>query len=98
MLCYHGTYTINSLAHVWGRRDFQTKDDSRNNFFLALITLGEGWHNNHHHYPATVRQGFRWWELDPTWWILCGMRAVGLVKNFKGVPEHIQKQRIQSPA
>ena len=98
VLCYHGTYTINSLAHVWGRRDFQTKDDSRNNFFLALITLGEGWHNNHHHYPATVRQGFRWWELDPTWWILRGMRAVGLVKNFKGVPEHIQKQRIQSPA
>ena len=98
VLCYHGTYTINSLAHVWGRRDFKTKDDSRNNFFLAIITLGEGWHNNHHHYPATVRQGFRWWELDPTWWILCAMKAVGLVKNFKGVPDHIQKQRIQSPA
>ena len=84
VLCYHGTYTINSLAHVWGRRDFQTKDDSRNNFFLAINTLGEGWHNNHHHYPATVRQGFRWWELDPTWWILCAHEGSRFGQELQG--------------
>ena len=54
---YHGTFTVNSLAHVFGRRRFNTKDDSRNSFLIALLTLGEGWHNNHHHYPASARQG-----------------------------------------
>ena len=95
VLCYHGTYTINSLAHVWGRRDFETPDDSRNNFWLALITLGEGWHNNHHHYPASVRQGFRWWELDPTWWTLWTMGKLRLVRDLNGVPDRVQKQRMQ---
>ena len=58
---YHATYTINSLSHVFGRRRFATRDTSRNNWLLALITLGEGWHNNHHHFSASARQGFYWW-------------------------------------
>lgn len=63
----HGTLFINSMAHVWGRRRYETDDDSRNSWILTLITFGEGWHNNHHRYPHSVRQGFKWWELDPTY-------------------------------
>ena len=67
VLCSHGTYTINSLSHVFGKQRYKTGDSSRNNWFLALITLGEGWHNNHHHYPSSTRQGFYWWEVDITY-------------------------------
>ncbi len=67
---WHATFSINSLAHVFGRRRYVTGDDSRNNWFLALLTLGEGWHNNHHAYQASARQGFRWWEYDPTYYAL----------------------------
>ncbi|MFW5653412.1 MAG: acyl-CoA desaturase [Planctomycetota bacterium] len=86
---YHGTFTINSLAHMFGRRRFRTKDDSRNNLFLALITLGEGWHNNHHYYPGAARQGFYWWEIDITWYILLAMQRVGLVWDVNVVPERV---------
>ena len=89
---YHVTYTINSLAHQYGKQRFETGDDSRNNFLLALLTLGEGWHNNHHHYPATVRQGFYWYEIDLTWYTLLGMRACGLIWDMKKVPEHVREQ------
>ena len=68
MLTWHGTFTINSLAHVWGKRRYATSDDSRNNWFLALLTMGEGWHNNHHYYPNAARQGFYWWEVDVTYY------------------------------
>ena len=88
--CYHGTYTINSLCHVWGRRRYQTGDDSRNNLLLALITLGEGWHNNHHRYPASARQGFYWWEIDLTYYGLRLLAAVGLIRDLKGVPARIR--------
>jgi len=67
---YHGTFLINSLSHIWGTRRFATPDESRNNFWLALVTMGEGWHNNHHYYMASVRQGIRWWEVDLTWYVL----------------------------
>ena len=83
---YHGTFTINSLAHRWGRRRYATADNSRNNFWLALLTLGEGWHNNHHHYPASAKQGFYWWEIDPTYYLLRAMSALGLVWDLKPVP------------
>ena len=69
-LLYHGTFLINSLAHIWGTRRFATPDESRNNFVLALVTLGEGWHNNHHHFMSSVRQGIRWWEVDITYYML----------------------------
>jgi stearoyl-CoA desaturase (delta-9 desaturase) len=88
--CYHGTYTINSLCHVWGRRRYATGDDSRNNFLLALITLGEGWHNNHHRYPMSVRQGFYWWEVDITYYLLRGLAAVGLIWDLKPVPREVR--------
>lgn len=90
---YHGTYTINSLAHRFGRRRFATRDSSRNNFLLSLITLGEGWHNNHHHYPATVRQGFYWWELDPTWYGLIALSWTGLIRDLRPLPRAALESR-----
>jgi len=86
VVLFHATVTINSLAHRFGRRRFVTRDDSRNNVWLALITFGEGWHNNHHFYPGAARQGFRWWEIDLTWYALRLMSAVGLVWDLKPVP------------
>jgi stearoyl-CoA desaturase (delta-9 desaturase) len=86
---YHGTYTINSLAHRWGRRPYATRDDSRNNGLLALITLGEGWHNNHHFYPGSVRQGFRWWELDIAWLGLRALAGLGLIRQLRPVPARV---------
>ncbi len=88
-LLYHGTFTINSLAHTVGSRRFQTRDDSRNNWVLALITLGEGWHNNHHYFPGSARQGFYWWEIDVTYYILKAMQAVGLVWDVRSVPDRV---------
>lgn len=89
VLLSHGTFTINSLGHVWGKRRFDTKDDSRNNGFLALITLGEGWHNNHHRWSASARQGFYWWEVDITYMLLKAMSYVGLVWDIKPVPQKV---------
>lgn len=79
----HSTFTINSLAHVWGSRRFDTADDSRNNFFLALLTLGEGWHNNHHHCMYSCRQGIRWYEVDVTYYILKSLSLIGIVKGIR---------------
>jgi len=86
VVCYHATYTINSLSHVFGRQRYRTGDTSRNNWFLALITLGEGWHNNHHHYPNTVRQGFYWWEIDVSYYILKVLSWFGIIWDLKPVP------------
>ena len=83
---YHATFCINSLAHVHGRQRYVTGDDSRNNWFLALITMGEGWHNNHHAYQASVRQGFRWWEYDPTYYLLKLLSYLGVVWDLKKPP------------
>ena len=89
MVLYHCTFFINSLAHEVGSQRYLTGDDSRNNFWLALITLGEGWHNNHHHYQSSVRQGFRWWEIDITYYILKVMSWTGLVWDLRVPPEAI---------
>jgi stearoyl-CoA desaturase (delta-9 desaturase) len=86
VVLFHATVTINSLAHRFGRRRFDTSDDSRNNVWLALLTFGEGWHNNHHFFPGTVRQGFYWWEVDITWYGLRAMAALRLVSDLKPVP------------
>jgi stearoyl-CoA desaturase (delta-9 desaturase) len=86
---FHGTFTINSLSHVFGSVRFQTGDDSKNNFWLALITMGEGWHNNHHHYQVATRQGFYWWELDATYYVLKALSAVGLVWDLRPVPARV---------
>ena len=96
---YHATFTINSLAHGWGRRRFATGDDSRNNWILALLTLGEGWHNNHHHYPVAARQGFYWWELDVTYYCLLALRRLGLIWDMRPVPADVlEKRRLDARA
>jgi stearoyl-CoA desaturase (delta-9 desaturase) len=89
VLLFHVTVSINSIAHVWGRRRYATNDDSRNNALLALLTFGEGWHNNHHHYPNSVRQGFFWWEIDMTYWALRLMQLLGLTWDLKPVPSKV---------
>jgi stearoyl-CoA desaturase (delta-9 desaturase) len=86
---WHGTFTINSLAHIYGKRRFPTPDHSRNNLLLSLITLGEGWHNNHHYYPGAARQGFYWWEIDPVYYSLKVLERLGIVWNVRGVPERV---------
>jgi stearoyl-CoA desaturase (Delta-9 desaturase) len=88
----HGTLFINSLAHVFGRRRFKTTDDSRNSFLLAMITLGEGWHNNHHRYAHSTRQGFYWWEIDISYYMLKVMSWFGLVWDLRRVPEHVYEE------
>lgn len=91
VVLFHVTVTINSLAHRWGRRRFDTRDDSRNNALLALLTFGEGWHNNHHHFPGAARQGFRWWEIDLTYYGLRLLAALGLVWDLKPVPANLRR-------
>jgi stearoyl-CoA desaturase (delta-9 desaturase) len=83
VLVYHATFCINSLAHVRGRKRYVTGDESRNNWLLAIFTMGEGWHNNHHAYQSSVRQGFRWWEIDPTYYILKALSWLGMVWDLK---------------
>ena len=96
---YHATFTINSLAHGWGRRRYATGDDSRNNWLLAVLTLGEGWHNNHHHYPGAARQGFYWWEFDITYYSLLALERLGLIWDLRPVPARVlESRRIDGPA
>jgi stearoyl-CoA desaturase (delta-9 desaturase) len=90
---YHATFTVNSLSHVFGRRRYATRDQSRNNWFLAIFTFGEGWHNNHHHFPGSVRQGFYWWEFDFTYYVLRTLAALGLIWDLKTVPLRIREAR-----
>ena len=85
-LLFHATASINSLAHLFGRRRYDTGDDSRNNFILALITLGEGWHNNHHKFRSCTRQGFYWWEIDLPFYALKFIAATGLIWDLRPVP------------
>ncbi len=90
VVLFHGTSLINSLAHRLGNRRFQTNDESRNSFVLALITLGEGWHNNHHRFPGAARQGFFWWELDPTYYLLKLLSWMGLIWDVRAVPAAVK--------
>ena len=87
VVLFHGTATINSLDHIWGRRRYATPDTSRNNAFLSVLTLGEGWHNNHHHCSTTARQGFFWWEFDITYYLLVALSWLGIVRELSPVPE-----------
>jgi stearoyl-CoA desaturase (delta-9 desaturase) len=83
VLLWHGTFLVNSMAHVVGWRRFVTSDTSRNSFVIALLTNGEGWHNNHHHYQASARQSFRWYEWDPSYYVLWILSKVGVVRDLK---------------
>ncbi|MEX2044903.1 MAG: acyl-CoA desaturase [Opitutus sp.] len=89
---FHGTSCINSMAHLMGRRRFDTSDDSRNSFILAIICLGEGWHNNHHRYMSATRNGFYWWEIDPTYYGLKALSWTGLIWGLKPVPQSIMEE------
>lgn len=89
---FHGTGCINSMAHLMGRRRFKTSDDSRNSAILAFITLGEGWHNNHHRYQSSTRNGFYWWEIDPTYYGLKLLSYTGLIRNLKAVPKTVLEE------
>ncbi len=84
--CWHATFTINSLCHVWGTRPFETTDTSRNNFLLALLLFGEGWHNNHHAFQSSCRQGHTWWQVDISWMVLRLGAMLGLVTKMKVPP------------
>jgi stearoyl-CoA desaturase (delta-9 desaturase) len=95
---YHATFTINSLSHLWGFRRFATRDTSRNNPLLAAITMGEGWHNNHHFYPGSARQGFKWYEFDVSYWILKVLSWFGIVWDLRPVPESVWERTIASEA
>ncbi|MDF1762108.1 MAG: acyl-CoA desaturase [Oleibacter sp.] len=92
VVLFHSTVTINSLGHIWGKRRFDTGDDSRNNGFLALLTLGEGWHNNHHRWAVSARQGFYWWEIDISYMILKVMSWMGIVWDLSPVPAKVLEE------
>lgn len=89
---YHGTFAINSFTHLFGSRRYETTDHSRNNFLTAIITLGEGWHNNHHHYCSSEPQGFYWWEIDITHYILVVLSWLGLVWDLRLPPRHVLEE------
>jgi stearoyl-CoA desaturase (delta-9 desaturase) len=91
VLLYHATFAINSVAHVWGTRRFNTSDQSRNNWWLALITMGEGWHNNHHFCMSSARQGYRWWEVDLTWIGLRALALLGVVRGLRTFPPTMRR-------
>ena len=93
VLAWHGTFLVNSLAHVWGSVRYNTDDDSKNNLFIALVTFGEGWHNNHHHYQRSARQGFFWWEIDVTYYLLKTLEVCRIVWDVEGVPAHIRDNK-----
>jgi stearoyl-CoA desaturase (delta-9 desaturase) len=86
LLSHHATFLVNSLAHLAGRRRYATPDWSRNNLFVALLTLGEGWHNNHHHYQSSANQGFFWWEIDVSYYLIRLLACVGLVWDVRRPP------------
>ena len=88
-ILWHGTFTINSLSHIFGTQRYDAGDTSTNNWFLAIITMGEGWHNNHHHFMGSTRQGFMWWEYDFTYYILRFFAFTGLVWDIKEPPARV---------
>jgi len=79
----HATWLVNSATHMWGSRRFATRDDSRNNWWVALISFGEGWHNNHHAHPTSARHGLAWYEFDPSWLLIKSLRLLGVARNVK---------------
>jgi len=83
MLCLHATWLVNSATHLWGKTRFETGDDSRNSWWVALLTFGEGWHNNHHAHPTSARHGLRWYEFDLNWFGIRTLQFLGLAHGIK---------------
>ena len=96
-LLWHGTFTINSLTHMIGKRRYVTTDNSKNHWLLAIITMGEGWHNNHHYYPRSTRQGFFWWEWDPTYYVIRVLQALRIVWDVQEVPAKVRGANLITP-
>jgi stearoyl-CoA desaturase (delta-9 desaturase) len=97
ILLWHSTFLVNSLAHVFGRRRYDTADTSRNSFLIAIVTGGEGWHNNHHRYQSAARQGFRWWQLDTTYYALWLLARLGIVRELRRVPLRVRNESRPPP-
>jgi stearoyl-CoA desaturase (delta-9 desaturase) len=97
LLCSHATFSINSVDHMYGSRRYDMPNTSRNNFWTAVLTLGEGWHNNHHHYPITAKAGFYWWELDITYYLLMLLSLFGIVRNLNPLPDNIRDSKRLNP-
>lgn len=98
VLLYHGTFSINSIMHKFGKQRYESGDESKNSLWLALLTMGEGWHNNHHYYEVAARQGFFWWEIDPTYYGLKFFSWLGLIHDLRGVPKHIKYSKNKAHA
>ncbi|MFY0625100.1 MAG: acyl-CoA desaturase [Reichenbachiella sp.] len=98
VILFHGTFSINSIMHKFGNQRYESNDESKNSLVLALVTLGEGWHNNHHYYEVAARQGFFWWEIDITWYILKTLSFFGIVWDMKDVPRHIKYSKNKAEA
>jgi len=97
-ILWHCTFFVNSLAHVFGRRRYETADASRNSLFIAVLTLGEGWHNNHHHYQSAVNQGWFWWELDVSYALLRLLSWLGVVRDLRLPPAEVREgRRVEEP-
>ena len=92
MTLAHATFAINTVNHLYGSRRFETRDESRNNAITALFAAGEGWHNNHHRYQRAARNGFYWWEIDITYYVILAMQAVGLAWDVQRVPDRIYRE------
>jgi stearoyl-CoA desaturase (delta-9 desaturase) len=90
----HATWFVNSAAHTWGYRTYDTPEGSTNLWWVGLIAWGEGWHNNHHAFPRSARHGLAWWELDLTWWTIRGLAAVGLARNLRLLPASADQFRL----
>jgi stearoyl-CoA desaturase (Delta-9 desaturase) len=91
-LYQHATFSVNSVCHMFGHKDFRSRDEARNNWVVALLVFGEGWHNNHHAFPSSARHGLRKHQLDPSWWVIRGLERVGMVWDVK-VPDEAQLER-----
>ncbi len=98
VMLYHVTFSINSLTHLWGTRRYKTNDDSRNNFLLGVLIMGEGWHNNHHKYAGSVRQGFYWWEIDVTYYILKTLSWFHIVWDLRAPPKQAYDKQFHDQA
>jgi stearoyl-CoA desaturase (delta-9 desaturase) len=96
-LYQHATFAVNSICHMFGRQDYRSRDEARNNWLIALLVFGEGWHNNHHAFPASARHGLDRLQMDMSWWVIAGLRKLGLVWNVRvATPEQRDRRRLRS--
>ena len=95
---HHVTWSINSVCHLWGSRDFESHDESRNNFIFGVLALGEGWHNNHHAFPTSARHGLRWWQIDASYWVIVAMKWVGLASKVRRPTREAMHAKARHPA